>query len=99
MILSFTLWMISIYNKNILFRNIFIIIIIIVNIDLIYVLLDNKDNTMNLSKRSGDKELFSEVKTKENILKTISIFGMSYLLFHHFVIDFILWNFYNKLSQ
>jgi hypothetical protein len=80
--------------------------IIIVNIDLIYILLDNKDNTMNLSKRSGDKELFFGVKTKENTmnlskrsgdkeLKTISIFGMSYLLFHHFVIDFILWNYYN----
>ena len=95
MILSFTLWMISIYNKNILFRNIFIIMIIIVNIDLIYILLDNKDNTLNLSKRNGDKELFFGVKTKENILKTISIFGMSYLLFHHIVIDFILWNYYN----
>jgi len=96
MISSFTLWIISIYNKNILFRNIFIIMIIIVNIDLIYVLLDNKNNTMNLSKRSGDKELFpGERSSKENILKTISIFGMSYLLFHHFVIDFILWNYYN----
>jgi hypothetical protein len=69
--------------------------IIIVNIDLIYILLDNKDNTLNLSKRNGDKELFFGVKTKENILKTISIFGMSYLLFHHIVIDFILWNYYN----
>ena len=27
----------------------------------------NIDNTMNLSKRSGDKELFSGVQTKENI--------------------------------
>jgi hypothetical protein len=69
--------------------------IIIVNIDLIYILLDNKDNTMNLSKRNGDKELFFGVKTKENTMKIISIFGMSYLLFHHFVIDFILWNYYD----
>lgn len=36
MILSFIFWIISIYYKNILFRNLFIIIILIVNIDLIY---------------------------------------------------------------
>jgi len=78
MILSFSLWIISIYNKNILFRNIFIIIIIIVNIDLIYI-------------------LFSI--TSVSIFKTISIFGMFYLLFHHFVIDFILWNYYNNLNK
>lgn len=42
MILSFIFWMISIYYKNILFRNLFIIIILIVNIDLIY----NNKNTI-----------------------------------------------------
>ena len=74
MILSFTLWMISIYHKNVLFRNIFIIMIIIVNIDLIYILFNN---------------------STINTLKIISIYGLCYLLFHHFVIDFILWNYYN----
>ena len=73
MILSFSLWMISIYNKKVLFRNIFIIMIIIVNIDLLYIIINDKHNN--------------------DILKIISIFGISYLLFHHFFIDFILWNY------
>ena len=76
MILSFTLWIISIYNKNILLRNIFMILIIIVNIDLIYVLIHYKNY-------------------KNNILKSISILGITYLLFHHSIIDLILWNYYN----
>ena len=67
MITSFILWMISIYYKNVLFRNVFIIIIIIVNIHLLYIV-NNKD--------------------------ILSMIGLSYLLFHHIFIDFILWNYY-----
>ena len=71
MIFSFILWMISIYYNNTLLRNIFIVMIIIVNIDLIYVLVNDNHS---------------------NLLKSISLFGLCYLLFHHFVIDFILYN-------
>ena len=67
MITSFIFWMISIYYKNFLFRNLFIIIIIIVNIHLLYII-NHKD--------------------------ILSMIGLSYLLFHHIFIDFILWNFY-----
>lgn len=37
MLISFALWVISIYYKKTLFRNLFIIIIIIVNIHLLYI--------------------------------------------------------------
>jgi hypothetical protein len=79
MILSFTLWMISIYYKKFIFRNLFIMIIIIVNINLLKIILF--DNTIN---------------NKNNMLaRYLSIIGLSYLLFHHFFIDFVLWNYYN----
>jgi len=76
MIVSFILWIISIYYNKFIYRNLSIIIIIIVNINLIYIL----------------------SKSKQNVDK-ISIIGLSYLLFHHFFIDFVLWNYEaNKFS-
>lgn len=77
MIISFILWITSIYYKNSLYRNISIIIIIIVNINLIYILLN------------------SENKTNFQYLHFLSIIGLYYLLFHHFFIDFVLWNKYS----
>jgi hypothetical protein len=84
MILSFTLWMISIYYKNIIFRNLFIMIIIIVNINLLKnILFDNKKDKIVVDNK------------KDNIVaRYLSIIGLSYLLFHHFFIDFVLWNYY-----
>ena len=67
-VISFTLWIISIYYKKTLFRNLFIIIIIIVNIHLLYIVNSSKIHSS---------------------LKNLSIFGISYLLFHHIFIDFI----------
>ena len=74
MIISFILWITSIYYKNSLYRNVSIIIIIIVNINLIYILLN------------------SENKTNFQYLRSLSIIGLCYLLFHNFFIDFVLWN-------
>ena len=67
-VISFTLWIISIYYKKTLFINLFIIIIIIVNIHLLYIVNSSKIHSS---------------------LKNLSIFGISYLLFHHIFIDFI----------